>query len=336
MGALPPHPADRRRSSMQKFLPFVKGILDFLDGLSPSAIRLLFRTLSYLAVKDNGIACSVDDEIVILMRKLLTSANSATKVIGVIAAVTTAACLASAWGGNPATPSRAKAGVDLGKLVVEACARSAVSMSLVYDELASAVQAYSCDQALLVWISEHVTCDFENVFLLDIDDKGVAQTSSQLPQGTGGPAIQTEHNLDGKEAPITLALAQILMTTSSPRREQVVCICSLFRLLQIIEIKQTKSLGGVDALLGCPVQMIKLEPDMPGADGTLVLSCLYHTINWFIEVVNAFSIVNDKEMQIKVVQRAEKVVQLMSQFDEVHQRAAIAASDAAAVAPIYL
>jgi Fanconi anemia group D2 protein len=64
----------------------------------------------------------------------------------------------------------------------------------------------------------------------------------------------------------------------------------------------------VDGLLGCSVAMpkdmanlINDFPELNRDEQIFVLDSLFYCINWFREIVNAFSFLCDPEMQIKVI-----------------------------------
>jgi Fanconi anemia group D2 protein len=82
----------------------------------------------------------------------------------------------------------------------------------------------------------------------------------------------------------------------------------LFRLLRSLQFRISHNLDSVDGLLGCSVAVPK---DMANTisdfaelnrdEQIFVLDSLFYCINWFREIVNAFSFLCDQEMQIKVI-----------------------------------
>ena len=84
-------------------------------------------------------------------------------------------------------------------------------------------------------------------------------------------------------------------------------MASLFRLLRSLQFRISNNLESVDGLLGCPVAMPKdlndLIDDFQGLsrdEQILVLDSLFYCINWFRELINAFSLINEQELQMKV------------------------------------
>jgi Fanconi anemia group D2 protein len=82
----------------------------------------------------------------------------------------------------------------------------------------------------------------------------------------------------------------------------------MFRLLRCLQFRISDNLDSVDGLLGCSVAMPKdmtdLIDDFPKLidnDQMFILDSLFYCINWFRELVNAFSLLRDQEMQMKVI-----------------------------------
>jgi len=89
---------------------------------------------------------------------------------------------------------------------------------------------------------------------------------------------------------------------------QPLCVMApLFRLLRSLQFRVSNDLDSVDGLLGCavvmPKDMTELIDDFPTLnrdEQIFLLDSLFYCINWFRELVNAFSLLRDQEMQIKV------------------------------------
>ena len=84
----------------------------------------------------------------------------------------------------------------------------------------------------------------------------------------------------------------------------------LFRLLRSLQFRISNDLDSVDGLLGCavvmPKDMPKLIDDFPKLnrdEQIFLLDSLFYCINWFRELVNAFSVVRDQDMQVKVIKK---------------------------------
>lgn len=78
-----------------------------------------------------------------------------------------------------------------------------------------------------------------------------------------------------------------------------------FRLLRVLHYRQNDgALDGIGALLGCPVIMPNVEIDkLDCNEAKQVADSLFHCINWFREILNAFVGNKKKDFQNKVVKR---------------------------------
>lgn len=80
----------------------------------------------------------------------------------------------------------------------------------------------------------------------------------------------------------------------------------LFRLIRILRLKlHNGNLDSVDALLGCPVNMPKPEviknfESLGTLEQKLVCTSLFYCINWFRELINAFTYQNNQDLIPKV------------------------------------
>jgi Fanconi anemia group D2 protein len=81
----------------------------------------------------------------------------------------------------------------------------------------------------------------------------------------------------------------------------------LFRLLRSLQFRISNDLDSVDGLLGCavvmPKDMAELIDDLPKLnedEQVFLLDSLFYCINWFRELVNAFSLLRAQDMKIKV------------------------------------
>lgn len=90
---------------------------------------------------------------------------------------------------------------------------------------------------------------------------------------------------------------------------QSLCVMApMFRLLRSLQFRISNSLDSVDGLLGCsvamPKDMINLIDDFPKLnhdEQIFILDSLFYCINWFRELVNAFSLPRDQDMDVKVI-----------------------------------
>lgn len=100
------------------------------------------------------------------------------------------------------------------------------------------------------------------------------------------------------------------------RTDLLLPMCPSLRLLQVLtSVEHNGSLTEIDALLTCPMWF----PDVPTFDSFANLSlpskdalchCLFFAINWLREIINAFSVTKDAELQSHVLARIEQLAAL--------------------------
>jgi hypothetical protein len=125
-------------------------------------------------------------------------------------------------------------------------------------------------------------------------------------------------NIDSQRATIALNIYQL---AESPETQDVLLSLNpQFRLLQsCYRALRDNSLDSIDGLLGCPV-LLCAHNDLvdfshqPKKDAVCV--SLYYAINWFREVVNSFSVVNDPDIRVKVLQRVQHILELEQRLEE--------------------
>jgi len=162
-------------SAVVPFLPFVKGILDFVDSLSNLHIRILFQALSFIAVCQTDMHASVDDELHICLRKMISSPNFKTKKQGILACVSMACALSMSDTSSLLLPEQVrclpklpdarssehvKCGISLLQTVLGCCGRLNAKAQEVlpwfYDELSSQISSHRLHILVISYIAEHL------------------------------------------------------------------------------------------------------------------------------------------------------------------------------------
>ncbi|XP_078066044.1 Fanconi anemia group D2 protein [Mustelus asterias] len=317
-------------SAMAIYAIFVKGILDYMDNLSPQQIRKLFFVLGTLAFSRGQDGSHIQDDMHIVIRKQLSSTMSKYKRIGIIGAVMMVGCMAydrSKVEPKPSDlPSMSKESfrqaTALLELVRTCSEHSAEAAALYYDELANLVQKGNLDPQVQELIGRSVLDDFQEDFVVDL-----------LPETDGKYMLPLKpmHNLDEEdtEGGIVINLLPLLSnsmtntdTENTTGKQKIkkcvspVSLASFFRLLRFCEeMQHNGNLEEIDALLGCPLYMTNLElvekvESLSKQEQEFLCSLLFHTLNWFREVVNAFCKQQDTEMKGKVLLRLQNITQL--------------------------
>ncbi len=157
------------------FLPFVKGILDFVDCLSNLHIRILFQALSFIAVCHTDTHVHVDDELYICLRKMICSPNFKTKKQGILGCVSMACALSMCDTSSLLLPEQirclprfpvarseehVKCGIHLLMTVLSCCSRMSGPGQEVlpwfYDELSSQICNHRLHPLVIAYISDHL------------------------------------------------------------------------------------------------------------------------------------------------------------------------------------
>lgn len=103
-------------------------------------------------------------------------------------------------------------------------------------------------------------------------------------------------NLDDKEAKVAIRIGELLAQPDSHKRESVSCLASQFKLIQLCERHINSSLTDLKELLGCPILLFNPEriKDFREDDQKeSICLTLFYSINWFRELINAFSWLSD-------------------------------------------
>ncbi|KAG9277104.1 Fanconi anemia group D2 protein [Astyanax mexicanus] len=316
-------------TEMAQYAVFVKGILDYMDNLSPQQIRRLFHLLSSLAFGHDQHGSHIQDDMHIVIRKQLSSTVPKYKRIGIIGAVMMVGSMgvrrnkADSQGGTlpKETHRQVTALLDL----VRSCSEgSAEAAALYYDELANLLQTCKLDPLVQAWIGKSVLEDFQEDFVVDLGPEiagsypfpASVMYNLDEDESQGGIAINllplmaqdVPHSAEGRIAP----------SQKNSRHVSPLCLSSFFRLLRLCEEEQHQGdLEEIDALLGCPLILtdmgaVEKVESLSKAEREFLCSLLFYTINWFREVVNAFCKQKDPEMKMKVVTRLQNITYLQT------------------------
>jgi len=162
-------------SNVAPFLPFVKGILDFVDCLSNLHIRILFQALSFIAVCQTDTYATIDDELHICLRKMISSPKFKTKKQGILGCVSMACALSMSDTSSLLLPEQlrclsklpvarsvehVKCGISLLNTVVSCCSRMNSKgqefLPWFYDELSSQISGHRMHGLLITFINENL------------------------------------------------------------------------------------------------------------------------------------------------------------------------------------
>ncbi|XP_036008013.1 Fanconi anemia group D2 protein [Fundulus heteroclitus] len=311
-------------SEMALYAVFVKGILDYMDNLTPQQIRRLFHLLSTLAFGQRQQGSHIQDDMHIVIRKQLSSTVPKYKRIGIIGAVMVVGSMGALRPKGKESQSGSLSQETLRQvtalleLVKSSSESSPEAAALYYDELASLIWSATLDPQVQEMIGTSVLDDFQEDFVVDIG-----------PDITGSFPLPAHvmYNLDEEESQGSIAInllpllakeaqnkgEQQSQTGKQQRRVSTLCLSPFFRLLRLCEEKRHQGdLEEIDALLGCPLILTNMDAvdkveSLSKAERELLCTLLFHTINWFREVVNAFCKQEETEMKMKVMTRLQNI-----------------------------
>ncbi|XP_037076917.1 Fanconi anemia group D2 protein-like [Pollicipes pollicipes] len=268
--------AEHNTDALARYSGFLKSWLDLLDQLTLPEARQLMEVLSTLAFRAPQEAASVGDELRLLVHKQLASSY---KRLGVISVLMAIKCRQNS--GDTSTTTVSSGDSQLGSLVWRA----------------------GLDAKIENWIRDQLMDEFQETFVVDLPDSEPQCDALQLA---------LKHGL---EEPTVGEIALNIMPIVLESGERLVTLCAHFRLLRMC----VASLDGgdmekLDALLGCPVLLpadaaldsfATLAPPLRAA----VLTALFHCLNFFRELLNAFSTQKDQELKRRCVLRLRVMLQ---------------------------
>ncbi|RVW82272.1 Fanconi anemia group D2 protein-like [Vitis vinifera] len=162
--------------------------------------------------------------------------------------------------------------LELLKTSLDSCKQFPIPLILFYDELVTMLDCRTVQPAIVDWIGKHVG-EFESMFLSDLE--GGQLSVKDLHCGLEGELMM---NLDGDISPICLNILP-LVSSSLQSSSNLQILPANFVLLSTIErLANQGSLGGIDALLGCPLHLPSSKSGWDLVEGlgdfVLFLDCL--------------------------------------------------------------
>ncbi|XVF20995.1 hypothetical protein REPUB_Repub12eG0052600 [Reevesia pubescens] len=272
----------------------INGILDYLEGLTIENLYKVYEVFSHMALlarsRADSFGSSIANELFIIVRKQVSHPDLKYKKMGLIGILKIVSCLGDASNATLSLPfqkSNAEEALELLETCLESCKHSCLSVIFFYDELTANLESRSLHPVIMDWIGKQVG-EFESIFLSDLD-------AGQLPSITSYCGLEGElwMNLDGEISPICL---NILPLASSSQSASLQFLPANFRLLSAVErLTNQGSLGGIDALLGCPLLLPSSKYFSPaewqsltGKQKQIICLSLYYALNWIRELLNAF------------------------------------------------
>ncbi|KAK1282549.1 hypothetical protein QJS10_CPB22g00088 [Acorus calamus] len=182
--------------------------------------------------------------------------------------------------------------IELLKMSLDSCKLTPLPFILFYDELTILLDCTTLQPSIMEWMGMHIG-EFELVFLSDLEGGQLAHKGSP-----GGLQGELWMNLDGDLSPICLNILSLAFSSSQQQSSSCLQILpAQFQLLSVVERLTNRGyLGGIDALLGCPLHLPSDKhfneatwKALTGKQREIICLSIYYAINWIRELLNAFS-----------------------------------------------
>ncbi|KAA8544885.1 hypothetical protein F0562_019717 [Nyssa sinensis] len=274
----------------------INGILDYLEGFNVENLHKVYEVFSLLALTVRSSAesfgSSIANELLMIVRKQISNPDLKYKKMGLIGTLKIVSCLGHA--NNTACLSSSQKSdyeeaLELLKTALDSSKQLPLPLILFYDELTAILDCKTLHPAIMEWIGKHVG-EFESMFLSDLECGQLLAKDSYW-----GLEGELWMNLDGDISPICVNILP-LVSSSLQSASPLQILPAKFLLLSAIErLANQGSLGGIDALLGCPIHLPSSKIYSESAWQTLTMQqkqivclSLYYAVNWIRELLNAF------------------------------------------------
>ncbi|KXS17734.1 hypothetical protein M427DRAFT_133235 [Gonapodya prolifera JEL478] len=320
-----------------RFAVFVKNLLDQLDSMTLRQVGLLFEALAVLTVptENDQTTSAVGTEVMIALTKQLSHPLDRYRRIGVAAGCALvkhwgSSELATGLGSEDLSKSPLKETVEVLEMLKRCSRRSMSALTLASDELSYLISCRNLFLEVTQWIQEHfVGLLDEFAWTQDELDKhcsalGENENENFLKTAMWDGLISQEDGFEQIGFPFyPLAVRPESATCGE---EYTACglqvgsvIAPLGRLYFACGAAKNEVSDG-HLLLGAimwekrDISEIKVNYGI----GMLEAACtsLFNNINWFREVINAFSIGTDDKGAVPVVSRVKHLVKLESLLDD--------------------
>ncbi|KAJ0181389.1 hypothetical protein K1T71_003474 [Dendrolimus kikuchii] len=290
-------------------------ILDRMDHMSLSEIRVTMNLICALAYNNEN--SDIRDDINMIIRKELSNSNPIVKIQGILAGIHAVKYLMATntekqsestnWRVTILNDNNLKEATQIIELISLSTRDFPDMIVFFYDELSKIISSATyINKNFMFWLTDVLTDDFQENFIINTINKDKIGEVKLLMQYCLNEDSEMEDMIAVNIAGLVLnSEADICMGTLSP----------LFEVVQIIHSKlHGGDLSNIDALLGCPIVMpiivIEEIAELEQPLQSKILDCLIYTVNWFRELLNAFSSQTDFVLRKKILRRIIQIEQL--------------------------
>ncbi|KAL4428110.1 hypothetical protein ABPG75_002199 [Micractinium tetrahymenae] len=305
------HPAH-----LMRYAAFLTNILDYIDAYTDQQVHQVFVVFGELVAgacqaSDDGTSSGagsrsrMEDELMIFVRKQLSSAQGWHRRIGIIGSVALVQRLgaadSSALEPESAIGARYREAMAALKDTFDSCKNSPEAFAFLCDELSRSIQRKAIGRRLMDDLHGLVSSYLEDTFFCFFEDgAALALGPSDKAAQVGVRRLPAElwWNLDGGSTPVALRMLPLLAEELAPgsKSAPLLALFATMRLTTLLEQEKAGNLEGVSALLGCPFSLFEqvlAEPQqcgrLPPEERRCVLLGLWYALNWCHELVNCFA-----------------------------------------------
>ena len=251
---------------------------------------------------------SLRDELSIIIRKHVSNPNLKFKRIGILGGVAAVAALAPFAflepGPDKLDESTLREEMYTGvrsdmvewlNMIRDHTRKARAAFAFFADEVASLILAPEgkLPTDMVFYISTELSGSvFESLFVVDNNTELLPEPALGIQPGF----VMDLDFRDGSPADVAISMIGHLMAGDPADREQILGLAPEFRLMHVCEkFLQSGSMDEIEAILGCPLALFDSSAttgafhDLSVAGRDLVIHGLFHAINWFRELINAFS-----------------------------------------------
>ncbi|RCV09513.1 hypothetical protein SETIT_2G035600v2 [Setaria italica] len=278
----------------------ITGILDYLESFHEDNLRKVYNIFCHLALaagfNTGSGGSSVANELLMVVRKQVSNPDMKYRRMGIIGALRIVSTIAdvdvnAAVNCSSSQQPNCEEALELLKMSVNSCKFVTLPLIFLYDELASLLESKVLHSAIVEWLGDYLA-EFDTSFLADLNNGELSE--KYLNDGIEGELWM---NLDGDLSPICVNIVPLASTLPQQSQPCLQILPSQFSLLTTVErLINEGSLGGLNALLGCPLHLPSTKHldgakwgNLTGLQKKAVCHSLYYAINWIRELLNAFS-----------------------------------------------
>ncbi|XP_066393336.1 uncharacterized protein [Miscanthus floridulus] len=302
----------------------ITGILDYLESFHEDNLRKVYDIFCRLALAagfNTGSGGSkVANELLMVVRKQVGNPDMKYRRMGIIGVLRIVSTIASTdvnavVNCSSSQQPNCEEALELLKMSVNSCKFVTLPLIFLYDELAALLDSKVIHSSIHEWVGEHAAELFETPFLADLENGEVLEKC--VCDDIEGELWM---KLDGNISPVCVNIMPLASTAPQKSQSCLQILMSQFSLLTTIErLVNEGSLGGINALLGCPLHLPSTKHldgakwgNLSGLQKKTVCYSLYYAINWIRELLNAFGTqVESRVDNVSQKARDETAVKLM-------------------------